>query len=295
MNDDRHQQELDRVDAFLDDLSQGIDPSEGTDPLAGMLLELRSDVAKPMPEPPQLQAQVVELKKRRMSPVFAGLLGAAAATVVIAGSGAVLFNAGPDSPLYGLSTTLFPRSESSHDVVELASTLDEMNDLAERGDMDGVRLLIEQARFMAKDIQEAARVPQEDGRQPDSSAGAPRGAERNNANRDAATTTVTVTTTVPAPGSEQPQREGERAQQPAPAPATEPRAMVTETVTQTVTTTVTVPGAGLGDSTGAGAVSDGEPQAVDPTAGAASPVQEALVGSNQDQTDSLGQQEGAGL
>ncbi|KQB84225.1 hypothetical protein [Corynebacterium oculi] len=145
MNDPREQRELEFSDAFLTELSRGIDRSEGTDPLAGMLLELRSDVDKPMPEPPRLQAQVVDMRsRRRVRPLFVGLVGAAAATLVIAGSGAVLLNAGPDSPLYGLSTKLFPRQDASPDVVELAGTLEEMNSLAERGDMDGVRLLIEQ-------------------------------------------------------------------------------------------------------------------------------------------------------
>lgn len=36
-------------DAFLSDLSRGIDPSEGTDELAGLLLALREDVEKQMP------------------------------------------------------------------------------------------------------------------------------------------------------------------------------------------------------------------------------------------------------
>ncbi|WPF66554.1 MULTISPECIES: hypothetical protein [unclassified Corynebacterium] len=65
MSEPREQRELEFSDALLTELSQGIDRSGGTDPLAGMLLELRSDVDKPMPEPPLLQAQVIDMRSRR--------------------------------------------------------------------------------------------------------------------------------------------------------------------------------------------------------------------------------------
>lgn len=285
MSDSRDQRELEFSDALLTELSQGIDRSGGTDPLAGMLLELRNDVERPMPAPPQLQAQVVELRdRRRVRPLFAGLVGAAAATLVIAGSGAVLFNAGPDSPLYGLSTKIFPRPDSAPDVVELASTLEEMNSLAERGDMDGVRLLIEQARLMAKDMEAASRAAANGaaGERPPSSGTAARGGNE---------ATVTVTTTVPGAPAPAAGQEGRPAPNPmtpnpqVPVPsersAPEPQPTVTETHTVTVTATVTaVPEQG---TAGTGEAGIGY---ADPTVPAGSPAQElpTLAGTVQEGT-----------
>ena len=92
----------------------------------------------------------VERKKRRSyrtSPWMAGLVGAAAATVMVAGTGAALYNATPDSPLWGPSQKLFG---GNTDYVELASTLDEIDSKAEEGDIEGARSLIEQLRSSLK-------------------------------------------------------------------------------------------------------------------------------------------------
>ncbi|MBC3185976.1 hypothetical protein H7347_05210 [Corynebacterium sp. zg-331] len=278
-NDPREQRELEFSDAFLTELSRGVDRSEGTDELAGMLLELRGEVDRPLPSAPRLEAQVVELSSRRRSrPFFAGLVGAAAATLVIAGSGAMLLNAGPNSPLYGLSTTLFPRQDPVHDVVELAGTLEEMDSLAERGDMDGVRLLIEQARLMAKDMEAAAKVaqnraPAEAATPVDGNSGGAKNA------------TVTVTTTVPGAAAQPaPRPEGQQPSPPSDKPAaTEPQATVTETNTVTVTTTVVATPEPIRGGAPAGAAVGGE-QYVEPTA-AMPPAQETplLVGASQDE------------
>ncbi|WPF66555.1 MULTISPECIES: hypothetical protein [unclassified Corynebacterium] len=209
---------------------------------------------------------------------------------MIAGSGAVLLNAGPDSPLYGLSTTLFPRQDSAPDVVELAGTLEEMNSLAERGDMDGVRLLIEQARLMAKDMEVASRA---------ASNGAPVGdsaSSSGNAARGTKETTVTVTTTVPGAPQPAPGQEGQQAPH-APAanhserPAADPQATITETQTVTVTATVTVvQEQGTGGPVEAGT---GVPYS-EPTAAAVNPAQESPTLAGLVQEDSGAQAEGAG-
>lgn len=140
-------------DEFLTALSRGIDPSNGSDPLAAALLDLRADVEAPMPAAPLLEDTergVVSLDSRRAArsrrqtnPWVAGLVGAAAATVVVAGTGAALFNAEPGSPLWGPSQALFGERA---DIVELASALDEIEVKAENGDVDGARNLIEQLR-----------------------------------------------------------------------------------------------------------------------------------------------------
>ena len=89
-------------DAFLTTLSEGTDPSDGGDELAGLLLELRGDVEKQMPPAPLIEGaeeepEVISLgaaRRRRSKPFMHGLIGAAAATLLIAGTGAVVVNAG---------------------------------------------------------------------------------------------------------------------------------------------------------------------------------------------------------
>lgn len=180
-------------DAFLDDLARGLDPSEGADELASLLLSLKAEVDAPMPpapvlsdaptttmlpirdtapaDPPEVEedfdqgydevdddaelAEVVELgahrKKRNFRQAFVhGLLGAAAATLAIAGTGITIYNAGPDSPLWGAHVALFNDHAA---VVELASTLEKADDSRERGDVQGALQLLDEARNMAADLQ----------------------------------------------------------------------------------------------------------------------------------------------
>lgn len=199
-------------DAFLTDLSRGIDPSDGSDELAALFLGLRDDVEEQMPPAPLIEGAeeepvVISLaarRARRGRPFLSGIIGAAAATLVIAGSGSMLYNATPGSPLWGVSSSLFSDRAA---VVELAGTLEEMDSRAAEGDMDGTRALLEEARRMLNNLQDAnaeTQTPQQ----------APR---------------VTTTTTVvrpPEPGATEPEP-----------PATE---TVTETSVQTETATVTV-------------------------------------------------------
>ena len=144
-------------DAFLTSLSEGTDPSDGGDELAGLLLELRGDVNKQMPPAPLIEGadeepEVISLsaarRRRRGKPLMHGLIGAAAATLLIAGSGAVIVNAGPGSPLYGVNQSLFGADDQDVSVVELAGTLEEMEKRSAEGDMDGTRQLLEEARKM---------------------------------------------------------------------------------------------------------------------------------------------------
>lgn len=157
-------------DAFLTALSEGVDPTGG-DELAALFLELRDDVERQMPPAPLIEGAdeepaVISLASRRNRhaarsgrPFVSGLLGAAAATLVIAGSGSLLYNATPDSPLWGLSSSLFSDRAA---VVELAGTLEEIDSRAAEGDMDGTRKLLEEARRVVanlKDSQETPRAP----------------------------------------------------------------------------------------------------------------------------------------
>lgn len=149
-------------DAFLTELSRGIDPSDGSDELAALFLELRTEVEAPMPAAPELPGPcVVDVEQRRAqrgggfrdtdkherrfrtSPWFAGVVGAAAATVVVAGTGAALYNATPGSALWGPSEAVFGEGTNS---IEFASALDEIEDKTQSGDIAGARVLIEQLR-----------------------------------------------------------------------------------------------------------------------------------------------------
>lgn len=148
-----HLQPLADDDAFLTELSLGNDPSKGEDGLAALLLELRDDVNRQMPpapviegadEQPALLSLDAERKRRRVSPFFSGLVGAAAATLVIAGGGVAIHNAGPGSPLYGMNQEIF--GDDAPDMVELASTLDAIEDSAAKGDLENTRKLLKDAR-----------------------------------------------------------------------------------------------------------------------------------------------------
>lgn len=119
-------------DEFLTALSRGTDPSDGSDQLAALFLELRDDVERPAPEAPQLDgvAEVASLDTRRrnkMNPWAAGLIGAAASAAVVAGVG----------------TMVAPKPV---DTVEFASALDEIEVKTENGDIEGARALIEELR-----------------------------------------------------------------------------------------------------------------------------------------------------
>ena len=190
-------------DAFLTALSRGEDPSGGSDPLAAMLLELRDDVHQEMPPAPVVKTPA---RHKRPHPLLAGLVGAAAATVIVAGSGAALYNATPGSPLWGASTAVFGERTS---VVELASTLEELEVASAKGDVEGARNLLNQARALVNAIGARENAP-----------AAPENPENPENN-----VTVTVTET------RQPQAPAPVAAEPSdnPQPASEPAATVTQT------------------------------------------------------------------
>ena len=213
-------------DAFLTTLSEGTDPSDGGDELAGLLLELRGDVEKQMPPAPLIEGadeepEVISLdaarRRRRGKPFIHGLIGAAAATLLIAGSGAVVVNAGPGSPLYGVNQSLFGTNNEDVSVVELAGTLDEMEKRSAQGDMDGTRQLLEEARKM---VDQAKRE---------------REAEAPRTTRQQPRATVTQTQTVEKPV---PVEEEQPPQEPATVTQTQ-TAVSTVVVTQTVSVSYT--------------------------------------------------------
>lgn len=136
-----------RDDALIDELARGVDPSGGTDPLAAALLALKDDVDRPMPASPavvQEPATVASLDQARArrrptsNPWVAGLVGAAAASTVILGTGAAVLSA--------------QNSSNETTMVELATTLDELEAANESGDEAAARELLEQARGLLANI-----------------------------------------------------------------------------------------------------------------------------------------------
>lgn len=229
---------VDSDDAFLTALSRGEDPSAGADPLAGLFLAMRSDVERPMPGAPLIDAaditpadtaaatagaapapvaapaandgaadELARARARRaadaggahearstrgvrrskgakkMSPWISGLVGAAAGAAVIAGSGAALYNATPGSPLWGPSKAIFGDRAA---VVELASTLDQLEVASQAGDSDHVNTLLQQARALVDSLSSpAGKANTADGSEPATEPSRP----------TTVTVTVTVTTT----------------------------------------------------------------------------------------------------
>ncbi|MDN8595335.1 MULTISPECIES: hypothetical protein [unclassified Corynebacterium] len=235
--------DLQASDAFLTDLSHGVDPSGGSDELAALLLGLHDEVAAPMPAAPDLSElfggsvagddavteenpAVASLgghrarrgprraaehtkdrgRRFRTNPWLAGLVGAAAATVMVAGTGAALYNATPGSALWGPSETLFGERTDS---VEFASALDEIDSKTQSGDIAGARVLIDQLRDSLKSDRERKQKQQ---------TGAP---------APQAPATVTV--------SREPKPEGKPAEPEKPATVTVTPAPATQTVTVTET------------------------------------------------------------
>lgn len=193
-------------DAFIEALSRGDDPSGGADPLAAALLELKADIDRPLPPAPQLDAgqslagKVASLvaardakRKRQLSPWLAGLMGAAAATAIFVGTGTTPFGQGvQDDPT----------------VVELATTLDELEVASQRGDEAATRDLLEQARGLVASMKDRQHRAGKGG------------------DSEAVTTVTTVTTTVTSTvttTSSQAPDEPTPAQQPTQAPQTPAR------------------------------------------------------------------------
>lgn len=170
-------------DAFIDALSKGIDPSDGTDKLAGLLLTLRDEINAPVPPAPAVPEHLIRSScddKTTVFPVVAkeaasgaptpvgdldsrrkqrnskhsgwfghGLIGAAAATLIIAGGGALVHSAQPGDPLWGVNQVLFSDHAA---VVELTATLEEADSRNAEGDVQGALKLLEQAKAMAQEM-----------------------------------------------------------------------------------------------------------------------------------------------
>ena len=197
-----NRRDWEKDDFFLDQLSQGIDPSQGQDPLAAALLGLRTEIESEIPSAPELadaDHNVVPLhsgggrSRHRLSRADArrsrrasrtnghgsggglgsgsgagrrfgwgsALVGAAAATALFAVGSVSVYHATPNSPLWGVHQSLFDDEEAAR--VELASTLEQLEDSAHRGDEDATRQLIAEARTLLDNLRERKEAKQNKG------------------------------------------------------------------------------------------------------------------------------------
>ncbi|WP_151640967.1 hypothetical protein [Corynebacterium sp. 11A] len=238
-----------QCDAFLDELAAGADPSHGSDPLAAALAGMREEVhsdaasdsvpdiralldqaAATTTDPTDASvASIATHRARRRRPqrprlmgmVGGAALGAVAASAMIVVGGTTVYNAQPGGPLWGARVAVF--GEPQANMVQLASTLEEADELRERGDVEGAKRLIAQARELINYLDErdqelAHRRVEEAQRTVTMTPAAPRPSTR--------TSTVTATVT--------------QSNSPASTQSSKPSATTeTTTATETVTETVT--------------------------------------------------------
>ncbi len=132
-----------RTDRFVDALAAGARMSS-VDPLSAMLGDWRDDVRR-RPDAPVVtmsQASValarVQKRSRRNRFALTVIGGVAAAVLCLGGFGAVVLDAKPGDPLYGLRSTLFgERTQTRNEAVTLAAQeLDQVQQLVNQGNWD---------------------------------------------------------------------------------------------------------------------------------------------------------------
>lgn len=234
-----NQRDWEKDDFFLDQLAQGQDPSQGKDPLAAALLGLRTEIESEMPAAPKLPAdwavephaaqpqadapdELADARRRRAAHrthraprrgfgfgAGAGasrrfgwtsaLVGAAAATALFAVGSLSVYHATPNSPLWGMHQALFDDEKAAR--IELASTLQQLEDSANRGDEEATRKLIAEARTLLESLRERKEAKQSKG----AGENKDRGEQADNDGK-AAKTKTTVTRVRPQPeGESEPQ------------------------------------------------------------------------------------------
>lgn len=94
---------------------------------------------------------VIDLDSRRrwgLGRIASGLIGAAAATLVLAGAGGAVISAQEGSPFYGLHQKLFGERAGADKaaVIELASKLEEVTNRTNKGDVKGAQQSLQEAQ-----------------------------------------------------------------------------------------------------------------------------------------------------
>ena len=155
--DDDYDDQLTATDVFVaideddfdddDDLDDSeFDDDESDDDL----VDSEEDADDDQPEDDDDDADnVIDLNSRRrwgLGRIASGLIGAAAATLVLAGAGGAVMSAKEGSPFYGLHQKLFGERADKAAVIELASKLEEVTNRTNKGDVKGAQQSLQEAQ-----------------------------------------------------------------------------------------------------------------------------------------------------
>jgi len=154
--DDDYDDQLTATDVFVaideDDFDDDddLDDSEFDDDESdGDLVDSEEDADDDQPEDDDDADNVIDLNSRRrwgLGRIASGLIGAAAATLVLAGAGGAVMSAKEGSPFYGLHQKLFGERADKAAVIELASKLEEVTNRTNKGDVKGAQQSLQEAQ-----------------------------------------------------------------------------------------------------------------------------------------------------
>lgn len=153
--DDDYDDQLTATDVFVaideddfddDDLN---DSEFNDDKSDDDLVDSEEDADDDQPEDDDDADNVIDLNSRRrwgLGRIASGLIGAAAATLVLAGAGGAVMSAKEGSPFYGLHQKLFGERADKAAVIELASKLEEVTNRTNKGDVKGAQQSLQEAQ-----------------------------------------------------------------------------------------------------------------------------------------------------
>ena len=153
--DDDYDDQLTATDVFVaideDDFDDDdLDDSEFNDDKSDDdLVDSEEDADDDQPEDDDDADNVIDLNSRRrwgLGRIASGLIGAAAATLVLAGAGGAVMSAKEGSPFYGLHQKLFGERADKAAVIELASKLEEVTNRTNKGDVKGAQQSLQEAQ-----------------------------------------------------------------------------------------------------------------------------------------------------
>lgn len=149
-------------DKFLTALSEGRDLSRGEDYIAGLLLDFRDDVTRPVEQPFFFDAPRPRWSRFR-DHFQVALVGAAAASVVVIGSATALNRVPETSPMWGLAAQVFPQKAQQK---ELSDTIVDINQKLVSGDVEQAGEIAAEAQAQIRGVDIHAPVPTASGDSP---------------------------------------------------------------------------------------------------------------------------------
>lgn len=195
--DDDYDDQLTATDVFVaideDDFDDDdLDDSEFNDDKSDDdLVDSEEDADDDQPEDDDDADNVIDLNSRRrwgLGRIASGLIGAAAATLVLAGAGGAVMSAKEGSPFYGLHQKLFGERADKAAVIELASKLEEVTNRTNKGDVKGAQQSLQEAQKIVDKLHNGQNKVE---------------AQQKVDNTKTTVTTVTVTPPAPSPAPAQ--------------------------------------------------------------------------------------------